>query len=104
MAERDGQLVGCCALMATPEKDRLEVAKMTIAESERGRGVGRQLLERVIRFARESSIRTLYLETNTKLESAVRLYEAVGFRHLPAEQIKPSPYARANVYMQMDLR
>ena len=104
VAERDGQLVGCCALMATPEKDRLEVAKMTIAESERGQGVGRQLLEHVIRFARESSIRTLYLETNTKLESAVRLYEAVGFRHLPAEQIKPSPYARANVYMQMDLR
>ncbi len=103
VAERAGQLVGCCALMATPEKDRLEVAKMTIAESERGRGVGRQLLERVIRFAKESSIRTLYLETNTKLEGAVRLYEAVGFRHLPPEQVKPSPYARANVFMELQL-
>ena len=103
VAERDGQLVGCCALMAMPENDRLEVAKMTIAESERGQGVGRQLLEHVICFAKECYIRTLYLETNTKLESAVRLYEAVGFRHLPPEQAKPSPYARANVFMELQL-
>jgi hypothetical protein len=45
----------------------------------------------------------LYLETNTKLQNAIRIYEAVGFRHLPAEQVKPSPYTRANVYMEMTL-
>jgi GNAT superfamily N-acetyltransferase len=78
-----------------PENDRLEVAKMTIAENERGQGVGRQLLERVIRFAKERSTRTLYLATNTKLESAVRLYESVSFRHMPPERAKPSPYLRA---------
>ncbi len=68
---------------------------MTIAESERGQGVGRQLPGRVIPFARESSIRTLYLETDTKLESAVRLYESVSFRHMPPELAKPPPYLRA---------
>jgi putative acetyltransferase len=103
MAERAGQPVGCCALIALGD-GRFEVAKMTVAESERGRGVGRQLLENVIAFARGKLIDGLYLETNSKLQTAVRLYEAVGFRHLPAEQVKPSPYARANVYMQMNLR
>ena len=102
MAERAGQPVGCCALIAVAD-GRFEVAKMTIAESERGRGIGKQLLEHVIAFAREQSIKHLYLETNTKLANAIRLYEAVGFRHLPAEKIKPSPYTRANVYMEMTL-
>jgi putative acetyltransferase len=102
MAERAGRPVGCCALIALGA-GRFEVAKMTVAESERGQGLGRQLLEHVIAFARERSIRSLYLETNSKLQNAIRIYEAVGFRHLPAEQVKPSPYARANVYMEMTL-
>src|SRR5471032_1664439 len=42
MAERAGRPVGCCALIAL-EDGRFEVAKMTVAENERGRGVGRLL-------------------------------------------------------------
>ena len=105
MAERGGQPVGCCALMALPGDgaEGFEVAKMAVAESERGRGIGRQILDHVIAFARERGIRRLYLETNTKLENAVRLYEAVGFRPVPAERVKASPYARANVFMEMNL-
>ncbi len=102
MAERESRPVGCCGLIAMPD-GRFEVAKMTVAEDERGRGVGRRLLEYVVEFARERSIKGLYLETNSKLQNAIRIYEAVGFRHLPAEQVKPSPYARANVYMEMTL-
>ena len=48
-------------------------------------------------------VRRLYLETNRKLALAIRLYESVGFRHLPPERVVPSPYARANVYMELDL-
>jgi N-acetylglutamate synthase-like GNAT family acetyltransferase len=102
MAERAGRAVGCCALIPLGH-GRFEVAKMTVAESERGQGVGRQLLEHLVAFAREKSIARLYLETNSKLQNAIRIYEAVGFRHLPAEQVKPSPYRRANVYMEMSL-
>jgi hypothetical protein len=43
----------------------------------------------------------LYLETNSKLQNAIHVYESLGFTHLPAESVKPSPYARANVYMEM---
>lgn len=102
MAERAGRAVGCCALLACGD-GCFEVAKMAVAESERGRGIGRQLLEHVIAFARERGIGRLYLETNAKLENAVHLYEAVGFRHVPSEEVKPSPYARANVHMEMVL-
>jgi GNAT superfamily N-acetyltransferase len=102
MAERAGRPVGCCALIALGG-GQFEVAKMTVAESERGRGLGRQLLEHLIEFARERSISRLYLETNTKLQNAIRIYEAVGFRHVPGDRVKPSPYTRANVFMEMSL-
>src|SRR3984885_7302035 len=102
MAERAERAIGCCALIALGD-GRFEVAKMTVAEGERGRGIGRQLLEHVVAFARERSIERLYLETNSKLQNAIRIYEAVGFRHLPAKEVKPSPYARANVFMEMTL-
>jgi putative acetyltransferase len=102
MAERAGEPVGCCALLNL-EDGRFEIAKMTVAESERGRGLGYQLLAYVVEFAREHSIRNLYLETNSSLTNAIHIYEKLGFRHLPPERIEPSPYARADVYMEMTL-
>jgi putative acetyltransferase len=100
LAIRDGQPIGCCALLAIAPGE-FEVAKMTVAESFRGSGIGRSLLEKVIAEARALGARRLYLETNQKLTPAIRLYESLGFRHLPPERIVPSPYARANVYMEL---
>ncbi len=102
LGERHGEVIACCALLAMPDGE-FEVAKMAVAKTHRGHGVGRQMLESTIAFAHAKGMRRLYLETNAKLKNAIHLYEAVGFRHLPAERIKPSPYARANVYMEMDL-
>ena len=101
-AIRDGQAVGCCALLAVAPGE-FEVAKMAVTESSRRNGIGRQLLEKVIAEARASGARRLYLETNHKLVGAIRLYESLGFRHLPPEHVVASPYARADVYMDLCL-
>jgi putative acetyltransferase len=103
IAVLQGQTVGCCALLAM-EPGEFEVAKMAVMETFQGAGIGRRLLQTVIASARASGATRLYLETNRKLEPAIRLYESVGFRHLPPERIVPSPYARANVYMEMHLQ
>jgi putative acetyltransferase len=99
-AVQQGQTVGCCALRAMGPRE-YEVAKMAVAESVRRNGVGRRLLTRVVEAARAAGAARLYLETNHVLTPAIRLYESVGFRHLPPERIVPSPYARADVYMEM---
>jgi putative acetyltransferase len=57
----------------------------------------------VIRKAQELEARRLYLETNSTLTPAIRLYESVGFHHVPPEKVTPSPYERVDVYMEMDL-
>jgi GNAT superfamily N-acetyltransferase len=51
--------------------------------------------------ARSNGAKRLYLETSKKLPNAIHLYETVGFCHLPPERVKPSPYARAEVFMEM---
>jgi len=78
-----------------------EVAKMAVTESSKRMGIGRRLLEKAIAEARALGAHRLYLETNRTLSPAIRLYESLGFRHLPPERIVPSAYARADVYMEL---
>ena len=93
----DGAPVGCCALVPTTP-GVYEVAKMAVAPDWQGAGVGRKLLTYTVEQGRALGARSLYLETNSKLSNAIHLYEALGFRHLPP---KPSPYVRANVFMEL---
>jgi putative acetyltransferase len=102
-AARNEDIVGCCALVAMCPGE-FEVAKMAVSESSQGAGIGRCLLEHAIALARDLKATRLYLETNQILVPAIRLYESVGFRHVPAERVTPSPYARANVFMEMFLK
>jgi putative acetyltransferase len=102
MACRGEQAVGCCALL-NMGNGSFEVAKMGVAESERGKGVGRAVLEYIIQQARSLGIPRLYLETNHILENAIHLYASVGFHRLRPEEVKPSPYARSDVQMEMNL-
>ncbi len=100
MAVEDGAVIGTCALIAMQDGE-FEVAKMTVAENYRGNGVGKTLLAQVIEYARGMGASRLYLETNSKLQSAIHVYESLGFQHLPPEKVHPSPYARAEVYMEL---
>lgn len=97
-----GEILGCCALYPL-ERGSFEVAKMAVAESRRGQGIGRQLLRGVVAAARALGATRLYLETNHTLLNAIALYRSEGFEHLAAEDVKPSPYARANVFMEQYL-
>jgi len=61
------------------------------------------LLEFTIAQAKALGAHTLELASNTKLANAVHLYESLGFRQLPPERTEPSPYARANIFMELHL-
>jgi putative acetyltransferase len=100
VAVRDGEAVGCCALAAM-DPGEFEVVKMAVTESCQRIGAGRRLLERAIAEARASGATRLYLETNHKLAAAIRLYESLGFRHIPPERVVSSPYVRADVFMEL---
>ena len=102
MAVAGEERIGCCALVFV-SPGVFEVAKMAVSEHYRGHGIGRKLLEYTIAQAKMLGAHTLELASNSKLANAVHLYESLGFRHLPPERVEPSPYARANVFMELHL-
>lgn len=102
-AVAENRCVGCCALRRMSD-DEFEVAKMAVTPSFQGAGIGRKLLGAIIEAGQALGAKRLYLETNHILTSAIRLYESMGFRHLAPEEITPSPYERADVFMELLLR
>lgn len=100
---RDGDsIVGCVALVPTGA-GVFELSKMSVTPEMRGRGYGRKIIHAAINHARGLGATSLFLGSSTKLPNAVHLYESVGFKHVPVEQIGPMPYVRADVFMDMDL-
>ncbi len=102
MAYAAGQAAGCLALIPLGN-GVYELSKMAVSPGLRGLGIGRRLLEHAITEAKAIGAKSLFLGSNTKLKSAVHLYESVGFRHVPPDRIPPLPYTRANVFMEMQL-
>ena len=75
-----------------------ELTKMAVAPAMRGRGIGRQLLRASVETYRALGGQELFLESSSRLEPALKLYERAGFVHRPAPR-PGSHYARADVYM-----
>jgi len=98
MAVEDGEPIGCCALIAM-QGGGFEVAKMAVTDAHKGRGIGRDLMAACVERARTAGATRLYLETNGSLAPALGLYRSFGFRQI--EPAEPSPYARADVAMEL---
>lgn len=96
-AVEDGRAVGTVA-MKVANNDVFELTKLAVDPSARGGGIGRALCEKVIERFQARGGKSLYLETNTKLENAIRLYWRLDFIKLPSPF--KSPYERANYYME----
>jgi N-acetylglutamate synthase-like GNAT family acetyltransferase len=102
MARRGGEEVGCVALI--PMREGIyELSKMAVSPRVQGMGIGRKLLMHAIGEARAMGAKSLFLGSSKKLENAVHLYEAVGFRYVPPEELPPMEYARADVFMDLKL-
>lgn len=92
--------VGTVAAIRTAH-DTFELGKMAVDPSYQGQGLGRLLGEAVIEYCRAQCATLVYLETNSILANAIRLYERLGFVH--AVRPAASEYERADVYMELRL-
>jgi GNAT superfamily N-acetyltransferase len=96
----DGEeCLGAVALMVMDEPGSVELAKMGVRPAAQGRGAGRLLIAAVVDAARAMGMRRIYIETNSKLGPAIHLYHAAGFK--PLANPIPSPYARADVQLEL---
>jgi len=82
--------VGCGALKFHGDQPA-ELKRMWVAESARGLGIGRRLLDELERHAAAGGAGVIRLETNRTLTEAIGLYRSAGYREV--EAFNDEPYA-----------
>ena len=79
----DGHIVGCASLCVTqhPLGRKGGIEDVVVSSACRGQGLGRQLIEHLIDYARaELSPIVLHLTSRPSRVAANRLYQAIGFQ------------------------
>ena len=85
-----GEPVGCGAVKHHPG-EVTDLKRMWIAESARGLGLGRRLLEHLEGLARERGSKEARLETGDVLGEAIALYRSAGYREV--DPFNDEPFA-----------
>lgn len=105
VAEEDGKLLGGCGVYPTeglPEK-YAELVKFYLSAGSRGKGIGKELMEKSFISAQQSGYDFLYLESFPELDKAVGMYERSGFRHIK-KPLGNSGHFACNIWMVKNLR
>jgi ribosomal protein S18 acetylase RimI-like enzyme len=78
IAERGEQIVGFIAIAGHSELEA-QLRWFLVDPAQRGRGLGRLLLNKALHFCRERRFRSVFLWTVSDLKAAAHLYQSVGF-------------------------
>jgi putative acetyltransferase len=107
VAERAGAIVGHAFLEPLPLAATAHVVRLAIAvhEGERRRGVGRALMNELLRWARSTSrVEKVELQVRSTNEPAIALYRSLGFveegRKTKRLKLAPNEYVD-DIYMAM---
>ena len=99
LAKAGDEIVGTVGIM--PEgHGTFELIKMCVAESWRGRGISKLLLETCLQKVKELGGRKILLFSNHQLQTALKLYKKYGFKDV---EVTDSPFETADVKMELEL-
>lgn len=96
---KNKEIIATASLLKKTD-ETFELGKMAVTAQEQGNGLGKLLLKHCLDFAKNNSVSTIILYSNTQLQSAIHLYKKIGFKEIPLEK---GLYERANIKMQLDL-
>ena len=95
------EAVGTCALVKEKEEPlTFELSKMAVSPKAQGKKIGYLLGTALVDLAKSLNAEKIVLETNSVLVPAIKLYEKLGFKHVP---IVDAGYDRVDVQMELNL-
>ena len=89
VAEEDGEIAGYCGVRNMTGEG--EISNVAVAEKFRRRGIGRKLMEYMLKEAPSFGIGDLTLEVRVSNAPAISLYESLGFHK---EGVRPGFYEK----------
>lgn len=92
LAEVDEEPAGCVALRPL-ETSIGEMKRLYVRPEQRCFGLGRRLVEELLRRATQIGCTAIRLDTLPEMQEAQRLYRALGFREIPPYMASPIPGA-----------
>ena len=98
LAKAGEEIVGTVGIMDEGH-GIFELIKMCVAESWRGRGISKLLLETCLQKVKELGGEKLILFSNHQLQTALKLYEKYGFKNV---EVTDSPFETADVKMELE--
>jgi putative acetyltransferase len=97
LAKTPDGIVGSAALVKTG-KSEYELAKMAVTTKWQGKGISKLLIEKCLSAAKSAGAERITLFSNHQLQTAIKLYEKYGFRHI---EVSDSPFETADVKMEL---
>lgn len=103
VATVSGKIVGGSGIAAfNGNKEICELRKLFLLQESRGLGLGKKLAKECLTYAKSKGYKKCYLDTLTRMGSAVSLYENLGFIHLSAP-LEGTIHNACDVWMLKDL-
>jgi putative acetyltransferase len=95
----DGNIIVATIGLYRVDQQTCELRKMYALPSQRGKGLGRKLMEFALRKAKEMGFKRIVLETAAPLKEAIGLYKRFGFQEFEPKQMA----SRCDQAMELDL-
>ena len=93
--------VGVCALIRMDDPDYdFELAKMAVSPKMQGKSIGFLLGQTILEKAKAAGGTNVYLESNTVLTPAIKLYQKLGFEKIAG---RATPYERCDIQMGINI-
>ncbi len=94
-----GQPVGCAGLRPFPQEATCEMKRLYVRPGFRGRKLGEELVDRVLREARALGYQRLRLDTHPpSMRAAAEMYRKLGF-----QEVSPAHSIEGLIYMELQL-
>ena len=98
LAKAGEEIVGTVGIM-DEGNGIFELIKMCVAESWRGKGISKLLMETCLQKVKELGGEKLFLFSNHQLQTALKLYTKYGFKNV---EVTDSPFETADVKMELE--
>lgn len=105
IAWEGNEIAGCCGIYPTKDLpvNYAELVKFYIPQEYRGKGIGKELMQKCFNSAKEYGYTHLYLESLAQFSKAVSIYEKQGFISL-AQPLGNTLHESCDIWMLKELQ